>query len=263
MTQRLSHAERQQIRKADAPWVGKPLAIDTVDRAFAANTRRIASILREGDDPRRASRAAEMAANLIDTTARALVKQPAACGRGCHYCCRTVVTATAPEILRLARAVKARPDLVARIRTTAAQAIPSNARHSARPPCPILEAEVCSLYEVRPLVCRSLLSHSLDACIRIFTQDAAEAVPYVRPSMEIRDTVILMLQAALLLAGLPYQQYELIQGLAAALGHDDAEARWLAGEPVFANAETDPNHARASQVSAMVERLAASLAPTL
>ena len=263
MTERLTSAERRQIAKNDAPWVGKPISLDAVDRAFAANTRRLAAILRDARAPDRASRAADVAARVFDVTAGALVQQPAACGRGCHYCCRTLVTATAPEILRLARAVKARPDIVARIRTAAAQAIPSTAPNSARGPCPVLDAEVCSLYEVRPLACRSLLSQSLDACLRIFEQDKAEAVPHVPPSMEIRAHVILMLQAAMRLAELPYQQYELIQGLAAALGHDDAEARWLAGEPIFAGVETDRDHTRAACMSDMVERLAAALAPTL
>ncbi|MBX7199993.1 MAG: YkgJ family cysteine cluster protein, partial [Rhodospirillaceae bacterium] len=195
----------------------------------------------------------------------ALVNQPAACGRGCHHCCRTLVTATAPEILRLARAVKARPDIAARIPAAAARArtTAATAPHTTRQFCPILDAEICSLYEARPLACRSLLSQSRDVCIRVFNQDRAEAIPFVRPSREIRDTVILMLQASLRLAALPYQQYELIQGLAAALSQDDAEGRWLAGEPVFAGVETDPDHTRAAQVSQMVERLAASLAPTL
>lgn len=263
MIQRLTHAERKQIKENDVPWVGKPVAIDKIDRAFAANTRRMASILRDADAPRRASQAAEFAARLIDVTAGSHVKQPAACGRGCHYCCRTLVTATAPEIFRLARAVKARPDMTARIQTAATTAPPTTAPHTARPPCPVLETEICSLYEARPLACRSLLSLSRDACIRIFVQDNAEPVPHVPPSMEVRATIILMLQAAMHLAGLPYPQYELVQGLAAALSHEDAEARWLAGEPVFAGVETDQNHARASRVSEMVERLAESLAPTL
>ena len=265
MNQRLTPAERRQIEKNDRPWVGKPIAIDAVDRAFAANTRHMASILRDVRTPRRASRAAEVAARILDITAKSHVKQPAACGRGCHYCCRTLVTATAPEILRLAQAVKARPDIAARIQPAAVQAraTPVTTPHTARQPCPVLDAEICSLYEARPLVCRSLLSQSLDACIRIFVQDRAEPVPYVRPSMEIRDAIILMLQASLRLAGLPYHQYELIQGLAAALSHDDAEARWLAGEPIFAGVETDPVHTRASRVSEMVEGLAAALAPTL
>ncbi len=265
MTQRLTRAERRQIEKNDLPWVGKPLAIAAVDRAFAANIRHLASILRDSRAPRRASRAAEAAAGLIDITATSLVKQPAACGRGCHYCCRTLIVATAPEILRLARAVKARPDIAARVRAAAGQAkaIPATAPNTARLPCPVLEAEICSLYEARPLVCRSLLSQSRDACMRIFARDAAEPMPLVPPSREIRDTVLLMFQVALRLADLPCQQYELIQGLAAALEHDDPERRWLAGEPIFAGVETDPDQTRTSQVAEMVGRLAASLAPTL
>ncbi len=43
-----------------------------------------------------------------------------------------------------------------------------------------------------------------------------------------------MLRAALIAADLPYRHYELTQALEVALTEPDAEARWLAGEPIFA-----------------------------
>ena len=265
MTERLSRADRRQIEKDDAPWVGKPLSVDAVDRALQANTRHLVQMLRDSRTPRRASRAAAFAAQLLDVTIVAHVKEPVACGKGCHHCCRTLVTATIPEILRLARAIKAQQHVVERVRDAAVRtkAIPHTAPNTARVPCPILDAQLCSQYAVRPLVCRSLLSGSLEACVRIFGQDSGEDVPYVPPSLEIRATVVLMLQAALRLAGLPHQHYELTQGLAAALHHEDAESRWLAGEPVFAGVDVDRADTRSSRVSEMVERLVAAIHPTL
>lgn len=137
------------------------------------------------------------------------------------------------------------------------------APNSARAVCPVLDDSLCSQYAARPLVCRSLLSGSLAACVRIFAEDASEAIPHVTPSVEVRAYVLLMLQAGLRLAGLPHQHYELTQGLAVALTQDDAEARWLAGEPVFAGVEIDEADARSSRVSVMVERLVAAIQPSL
>ncbi len=66
MTERLSRTERRRIEKDDALWVGKPLAIDAVDRALQAKTRHLAQLLRDARTPRRASRAAVFAGVEVD-----------------------------------------------------------------------------------------------------------------------------------------------------------------------------------------------------
>ena len=265
MNHRLSRAERRQILKDDEPWVGKPLAIGAIDRALQANTRHLALMLRDTRQRHRASQAAAFALQLLDMTLSAQIKQPAACAKGCSHCCRTLITATVPEILRLARAIKSEKEVVKRVLDAAARSkgIPQSAPNSTRVVCPILEESLCSQYAVRPMVCRSLLSGSLAACVWIFEEDAPEAIPFVPPSADIRAYVLLMLQAALRLAGLPYQHYELSKGLAAALTQDDAEARWLAGAPVFTGVEIDQADTRPSRVSAMAEQLAAAIQPSL
>lgn len=265
MTERLSRSARRQILKDDEPWVGKPLVLTAIGRALQANTRHLALMLRDTRARDRASQAAAFAAQLLDVTLNAQVKEPVACGKGCSHCCGTLITATIPEILRLARDIKGEKDIVKRVLDAAAMAkgLPQSAPNSARIVCPILEERLCARYVARPLVCRSLLSGSLAACIRIFEEDRPEGIPLVVPSAEIRAYVLLMLQAALRLAGLPHRHYELIQGLAAALSRDDAEARWLAGEPVFDGVEIDQADARASRVSAMAEQLVAAIQPSL
>ncbi len=86
---------------------------------------------------------------------------------------------------------------------------------------------------MRPVVCRYVLSKSLEACVRIFTQNSHETQPFPDGATGIRSTVIVMMKAAMALADLPHQHVELSQALAAALSVDDPEARWLAGEPLF------------------------------
>lgn len=265
MTERLSRAERRQILKDDEPWVGKPLAAAFMGRALQANTRHLALMLSDTSARRRASDAAAFASRLLDATLASEVKTPAACGKTCSRCCRTLITATIPEILRLARGLKGQKEMTARVLAAAAKSkeIPQSAPNSARIVCPILEENLCSQYAVRPMVCRSLLSASLAACVRIFEEDQPEAIPFVAPSVDVRASVLLVLQAALQLAGLDHRHYELTQGLAVALTVEDAEARWLAGEPVFASIEVDQADMRPSRVSEMAGRLAAAIQPSL
>lgn len=265
MVPRLSRPERRQILKDDAPWVGKPLTIAAIGRALQANTRHLALLLRDTRVRDRASQSAAFAAQLLDSTLSSQVKAPTACGKGCSHCCRTLITATIPEILRLARAVKGRREVVARVLDAAAmsKSLPQSAPNSARSVCPLLEESLCSQYMARPLVCRSLLSGSLAACIRIFAEDKFEAIPFVAPSVEIRAYVVLMLQSALRLAGLSHRHYELTQGLAVALTENDAEARWLSGEPVFEGVEVDQADTRGSRVSGMAEQLVVAIQPSL
>lgn len=264
MNERLSRAHRRQILKDDAPWVGRPLTPGAPDRALQANTRHLALMLRDTRERDRASQAAAFASQLLDTTL-AQIKEPAACCKGCSHCCRTLITATIPEILRLARAIKGEDRIVKRALAAAEHTgkLSHPAPNSARAVCPVLEDGLCSHYAARPLVCRALLSGSLAACLRIFVDDKPEAIPHVAPSVEARAYVLLMLQAALRLAGLPHRHYELTQGLAVALTQDDAEARWLAGAPVFAAVEVDEADARSSRVAVMVERLVAAIQPSL
>jgi hypothetical protein len=72
-----------------------------------------------------------------------------------------------------------------------------------------------------------------------------------------------MFRAALVLAGLPYQNYEMTHALAVALARDDAEERWLAGEPDFAAVAVDRVDLQPSPLTKIVDGLAGAVRPTI
>jgi Fe-S-cluster containining protein len=92
--------------------------------------------------------------------------------RGCCFCCQMRVVVTASEILRIAAflehtySVEEREALARRVATTDEQTrgMSDEARGEARLPCPLLVANECSVYPVRPLDCRAYNSRSVAAC---------------------------------------------------------------------------------------------------
>ncbi len=265
MQERLDRGKRRQLLKEDQAWIGKPFTMDGKLRGVQANTRHLALMLRDTHIKDRASRAAAFAAQLLDGTLATQTQGPVACAKGCYYCCKTYVSVTIPEILHLARGLRGKAEKTARIKTAAAESrlIPQDQREKDRIVCPILEDKVCSEYVPRPLVCRAVLSKSLDACLRIFEHNSGEMVPFADVTVDIRAYVVVMMQAALKMSGLAHVHYEMNQALAVALDHADAEERWLAGEALFAAVPVDVADLRRSGLSAMMEALIENVGPTL
>jgi Fe-S-cluster containining protein len=148
------------------------------------------------------------------------------CRPGCACCCSVRVEATEPEIFLIAREVRQWPNaqvaaLVERLRHHAADG-------AGRSDCAFLKDRLCSIYAVRPVVCRR--AHSL----------AAESCKRFAP--EIPQRLELLLQAGVLMQGTSeaYRQmrlrssgHELCRTVLLALTDETAEARWLDGESVF------------------------------
>ncbi|HYP86639.1 MAG TPA: YkgJ family cysteine cluster protein, partial [Polyangiaceae bacterium] len=92
-----------------------------------------------------------------------------ACKAGCDHCCHQSVAATAPEAfaisehLQRTRSAAELSDVSARIavRFERTRGLSADERFSPDLPCAFLVAGQCSIYEVRPLVCRGM--NSLDA----------------------------------------------------------------------------------------------------
>jgi Fe-S-cluster containining protein len=184
---------------------------------------------------------------------------PLDCSRGCAACCSLRVVATAPEVLAVARflravepALKARGiDLIAQVRAAdrATADLSEAERVGLRQRCAFIAQGVCVIYRVRPLACRGHASHDRRACA-----DAAagrvDAVPYSQAHHLVRALVQNAMQSALRDAGLSWGSYELNRALCLAFDRAEAldpeqpargqqrlEAAWLAGEDLLAGAE--------------------------
>jgi len=117
------------------------------------------------------------------------------CKERCSYCCcKPGVLTLVPEFLRILDHVRstfsadAISALAARARRYASQI---EGRSFDDPtdesvPCPLLVDGRCSIYEIRPLVCRGYNSTSVDACRRAH-EDADELVPIFSVIKDVTD----------------------------------------------------------------------------
>jgi len=264
--ERLSRADRKRLLKDDEAWLNRPLALPPDARALTAHARHLTLMLLDTQKKRRASMAAAYVGQIMDASMIKNARGPAACTKGCFYCCKTYVSATGPEILRLAHALKGKEPKIARVTEAAerSKSIDQHCREIERIICPILEDKACSEYAPRPLVCRAVLSKSLEACLRIFEQNSGEILPYSDNTMDIRTYLVIVLQASLRLAGLPHRHYEMNQALAVALTLPDAEERWLAGDNIFGHIPVDSaDNDEPSTFVTLVRRVMAGVQPTL
>jgi Fe-S-cluster containining protein len=167
-----------------------------------------------------------------------------ACQKGCAYCCHARVTVTVPEIFLLARALRRRWDdpndsFKAKFQQqeTVTRDLTGDQRAATRTACPILIDGVCGMYEQRPMPCRAYASKSLPACIEFYNQ-VSHNVPQSEINQLMRSIIFAGLKAALIHTGLDSNGYELGHALDVAMTRG-AEARWLSGEPIFADVDQE------------------------
>jgi len=94
-----------------------------------------------------------------------------ACRAGCAFCCHHPVGITWLEAERLCDALDQLPqdqqDRIAdRLAGSARGTADLTWANLARQPCPLLEDDRCSVYDARPVPCRSFASFDRDACER-------------------------------------------------------------------------------------------------
>lgn len=207
--------------------------------AVIAATRLVLDIL-SGASRRRASDAARRAVDLFDQSLRRYTVEEPACRKGCHFCCHAWVSATAPEVFLVARALADQhradmPALLARLDATVAvtSGLDQVARHASRQPCALLVDGACSVYAARPLNCRAFASLSLKKCEDAFAT-GSEDIPVPGVNLSLRTACHHALWGAIAYAGFSFRTYDLVQAVLVTLRTPDAEQRWLAGEDVFA-----------------------------
>lgn len=167
-----------------------------------------------------------------------------ACRLGCSFCCNNWVTACTPEILYALKAIES--DQREHVRTKVASATQTTKGKSLEErrfmitPCPLLENSACSIYENRPLVCRTAVSNDVAACERVYVSASGEEIPGTFKHYGVKGLYGLALAGALKKAGLAPYYYEYNSALHAAMNAQEAEADWLSGSDVFSDIAHDP-----------------------
>ena len=171
---------------------------------------------------------------------------PLACAKGCSFCCHLWVDASPPEILYTVKTIPAADRQRALEAVERACGITSKATFldrcgSVNPPCPLLgEGGACSVYDNRPISCRTTVSVDADLCRQTLQEGSEAGFPGLKVWLTLRDSYATALEGALMQAGLAYQAHEWNQSLQIAMTEIDAEKRWLAGADVFADAPVSP-----------------------
>jgi Fe-S-cluster containining protein len=210
-----------------------------------AERQAVIALLSEERTPAQALQVAQHAAWFASQLVDQLVDtQGIACRAGCAWCCSLFVSATAPEILRIAEYLRAtcladdlaalRERLVQREQQFKCKA--AEQRSAARLPCVLLVNNQCSVYSVRPLACSSWTSTSAQRCEESWRSRWAETITANQMQLWLYGGVMLGLREGLDACSLPSEQLDLTTALRIALDTPDAAARWLAGEPIFAPA---------------------------
>ena len=97
---------------------------------------------------------------------------PAACKKGCAWCCHQAVFAVSHEFLYLQEHIREylneeqRQEVLERAREKARLTLskPSKEQLLLRAACPFLENGSCMVYDARPMACRIYLSSSVSSC---------------------------------------------------------------------------------------------------
>ncbi|WP_173980631.1 YkgJ family cysteine cluster protein [Magnetospirillum sp. UT-4] len=171
------------------------------------------------------SRAEKLWKSIRATPAYALGGPPAACRKGCGWCCHQRVGAALIEVLALARDLAGRPEA----------ALIADWRPGR--PCAFLKDGACAIYDVRPLKCRSLWHVDVRHCMARYAAMPVAAAAGVsadaRPEPRmIFEGALKGLVLPLIKAGHDCPGVELMPALQAVAGQPDAAARWWSGQPV-------------------------------
>jgi Fe-S-cluster containining protein len=159
-------------------------------------------------------------------------RPPLHCKEGCCYCCcKPGVLTSIPEFLRILDHIRSTfgtgdvAALTERARRYAAQTEGRNVNDCVDEsiPCPLLVDGCCSVYEVRPLVCRGYNSTNVDAC-RNAHEHADVLVPIFSLLKDVTDGTTVGAAQSLMAAGFNDSMIDLGTALNIALAAGDGFA---------------------------------------
>lgn len=184
---------------------------------------------------------ADYCQDLLETASP--VPQPPACQPGCDSCCHNQVELTAPEALLLGSYLAAKipaenlQPLLARVETSEAGRAGKTkvqlAALRAELPCPFLKDSRCSVYEVRPLMCRSMHSLEAESCRRELADPNLNLVEFYSHRHIINLSISQGLIDACLAMGYEPGPVDLTLAMRHYFSRSDLAESWLNREAVF------------------------------
>ncbi len=166
------------------------------------------------------------------------------CNVGCPYCCYTRVTLMPCEALHIGQHIRENYSLrqtdalMKKMSQTLRLAkgispgeLPSFWRKT---PCIFLENDKCSIYAIRPFLCRAWHSLSVDQCRRAFESDREDAEIDTTP---FRGTIYGAVREGLTHVcrsmGCEWETTDILSSLRIVLAHPDPFTAWIRGENLF------------------------------
>lgn len=259
-----SRSERKRLQRREAEALALPLNLASRDpRSIALHVRHVAHLLRDPKARSPSTDAVRHITSLFDRSIPAPAQNAIACRKGCSHCCTQMVTLTAPEAFFVAAQLRDKPEVIAAIHDANAKTrgLTMEQRLRTGLMCAFLKDHACSIYGSRPLGCHGFVSVDLNACIAAFVNGAEPNIPMPGEFVQALYANRILLMAALRLAGLPDVAFEMNEALSAILLQENAEARWYAGEDIFAGVATLPPPPPEFETS--IRQMAAFVAPML
>jgi Fe-S-cluster containining protein len=234
-------------RRAGTAGGSRPTA--RVNQAIAnAAKDNVLSIIGQGRAPEQALEIAVSAFFLADhLTWRFESEQdlphPLACREDCASSCYNQVELTPPEALLIGHHIaenlsSAEKDLVLataarNINLTAGKSQSAIAAMRRELPCPLLIDRRCSVYPVRPLVCRAMHGFDRERCEAELHAGSLASSTYYAHRHDIGVSVSAGLREGCRAAGLQAGTLNLARALKDFFGQQNPAERWIAGEKVF------------------------------
>jgi Fe-S-cluster containining protein len=168
---------------------------------------------------------------------------PIACREGCNFCCFNQVEVTPLEALRIGHYVgqnfspEDKDALMARVSRSiglkAGKSKKKLARLRHQLPCPLLLGGRCSIYPVRPLVCRAMHTFEASACEQELLGGKLGPGAYYAHRYEFVWSISSGLQNGCRETGCQTGVLDLTRALHDFFGQEKPLERWINGEEVF------------------------------
>lgn len=167
-----------------------------------------------------------------------------ACCAGCYYCCHVKVDVQPREIFLISDFIRSRfslakqADVLNKAQEYWKKIEPMTAKEHlyANLPCPLLENGKCSVYPVRPAMCRIHHSRRVEPCKELFERPETLTEPERMPSLwRATSSTNVGTSTAFESAGYDSQPYDMNAALIQALQNSSSERRWRDGKLAFPN----------------------------